>query len=259
MAAHDSSAPCNPLAALPTTLRAPLGVGRDSNGTLYVADTAPDREQRVFVSRGNTLYRQNVLGSGGGGGADAEYTFTYESADSDGSDARDLLVQVHDGKANEMAIGPPEGKLFLPDAGKGTTPLTVVDTSAVDGLGVVNLPAIVSYFGDVSNGDVLILTDPIDAYSSADFRLYYGPKGGVVEYTIASFDQALSGYPEVTFNVGSSVYTMQIAVIYPPDAALLGEPGPGTLSIAGGATLKFTLRLPPPTSLAGFTFTCLGS
>jgi hypothetical protein len=252
--------PCDPLAPLPTKLGVLLGVGQDSSGTLYVADTAPDGQNRVFVSDGNTLYRQHVLGTGQSG--TTQYSFTFESADSDGSDARDLLLNATGGQATAMALAPPVGKLFLTPGAPGMTSLTLVDAGAVDGMNVVNLPGTVAYFGDVSNGNVIILTVAMDAYSSADYRLYYGPSNDVVEYAITTFGQALSGYPQVTFAVGSSVYTMQIlstqgATTLCTETGPCGSLGPGTLSIAGGATLAFTLRSPAPTSLAGLTFTCL--
>ena len=253
--AADAMSPCDPLAPLPTKLGVLLGVGQDSNGTLYVADTAPDGQNRVFVSDGNTLYRQHILGSGQSG--TAQYSFEFESADSDGSDARDLLLDATGGQATAMALAPPVGKLFLTPGAPGMTSLNLADASAVDGMNVVNLPATVDYFGDVSNGDVIILTVPKDAYSSANFRVYYGPSDNVVEYAITTFNQSMSGDLWVTFSVGSSVYTMQVSTVYERDAGLLGEPGPGTLAIAGGATLSFTLRSPAPTSLAGLTFTCL--
>ena len=40
-------------------------------------------------------------------------------------------------------------------------------------------------------------------------------------------------------------------------AGPLGSPGPATLDTGGASTLAATLRLPTPTSLAGFSFTCL--
>jgi hypothetical protein len=50
---------------------------------------------------------------------------------------------------------------------------------------------------------------------------------------------------------------MAISTAYPADGSPLGEPGPGTLSIAGGPALGFTLRLPTPNTLTGFAFACL--
>jgi hypothetical protein len=57
-----------------------LGVGEGTNSKVYLVDT-PDggAEDRVFVSNGNTLYRQHVAGSGSSGaGLNAEYALTFE-------------------------------------------------------------------------------------------------------------------------------------------------------------------------------------
>jgi hypothetical protein len=110
----------------------------------------------------------------------------------------------------------------------------------------------------VSNGEVLVVTSPMDVESSASFRIFYGPASSVVEGRITDFGQALSGYPSITFAIGSTTYTMAISTLPPPDGGLMGGPGPGTLSSSGGPTLGFTLRLPTPHGLAGLQFLCLG-
>ena len=237
--------PCDPLAPPPTTLSGILGVGKDGQGTLYVADEPPGlSEARVFVSSGNDLVRQQVIGSGqsgGGKGASAEYTLSFEAPASDGAAAEALLLDVQGGTASQMALGPPDSKAFLGDAGAGITPLTVVDVSAVAGMTIVNLPGVVAYVGDVSDGTAIVVTSP-------------------TERSIVTFSQALSGYPTITFLVGSTQYTMAISGTgaFDPDAGLLGGPGPGTLD-TGSTTLPFTLRMPTPTTLGGFSFSCLGS
>jgi hypothetical protein len=255
----SSSAACDPLAPPATTLATVLGVGKDSSGILYVADDdMAAGTLRVFVSNGHTLERQHVLGSGqSGGGQDAQYTVSFESRDSDGSDARSLLLNRQGGMAIAMAIGPAGSKSFLSDASVGDTPLTVEDVAAVSALAILNLPGVIQYVGDVSNAEVLVVTSQMDVYSSASFRIFYGPPSNMVEGTITDFTQALSGYPTITFAIGSTTYTMAISTVYPPEGGPLGEPGPGTLSIAGGPTWGFTLRLPPPRTLAGLQFLCL--
>jgi hypothetical protein len=256
--------PCDPLAPPPTTLSGILGVGKDGQGTLYVADEPPGlSEARVFVSSGNDLVRQQVIGSGqsgGGKGASAEYTLSFEAPASDGAAAEALLLDVQGGTASQMALGPPDSKAFLGDAGAGITPLTVVDVSAVAGMTIVNLPGVVAYVGDVSDGTAIVVTSPTDVSSSADFHLFYGTAGAMLERSIVTFSQALSGYPTITFLVGSTQYTMAISGTgaFDPDAGLLGGPGPGTLD-TGSTTLPFTLRMPTPTTLGGFSFSCLGS
>ena len=157
-----------------------------------------------------------------------------------------------------MALGPADSKSFLTDGSVGDTLLTVVDASAVSGLSILNLPGVVAYVGDVSNGEVLVVTSPMDNESSADFRIFYGPPESEVEGTITGFSQALSGYPEITFTIGRTTYTMAISTVYPSDGAPLGQPGPGTLSVMGGASMGFTLRTPTPRTLSAFRFACLG-
>ena len=116
------------------------------------------------------------------------------------------------------------------------------------------------YVGDVSDGTSIAITAPPDVTSTADYHLFYGTPDAMLERSIVTFNQALSGYPTITFLVDSTQYTMQISGsgTFDPDAGPLGGPGPGTLD-TGSATLPFTLRLPAPTTLAGFSFTCLGS
>ena len=97
---------CNPLAAHPTMLATILGVGKDEAGTLYVAEQGGVAGQpssvRVFVAVAGSLVRQHVIGSGSSSGEDIE---TFEKAD--GSTApRDLAIQVANGKATSMTLGP---------------------------------------------------------------------------------------------------------------------------------------------------------
>ena len=101
-----SSSPCDPLAPPSTTLSGILGVGKDAQGTLYVADEPSGAsEPRVFVSSGNDLVRQQVTGSGQSGGAKGagEYTLSFQPPDSDGAAAQALLLDVEGGTATQMA------------------------------------------------------------------------------------------------------------------------------------------------------------
>jgi len=45
----------------------------------------------------------------------------------------------------------------------------------------------------------------------------------------------------------------------PSDGGLLEALGPVTLTPGNGPAVSFALRLPTPTTLASFTFTCLGT
>jgi hypothetical protein len=247
----SASTPCDPLAPPPTSLSNPLGVGQDAQGTLYAADLpAGIDEPRVFVGpAAGPLVRQEVLGSGSTGSGDYTLSFGPPGA---ALASQALLLDVANGSATQMALGPADSKAFL--GGPGETPLTVVGASTVAGLGIVNLPGEVDYVADVSDGTSIVVTSPINPQSSAYFHLFYGTADAMAERTIVSFNQALSGYPTIAFQVGSATYTMAIGGTFELDGG--GGPGPGTLD-TGSATLDFTQRTPTPSTLAGFSFTCL--
>lgn len=255
----SGSGPCDPLAAPATSLTGVLGVGQDGSGTLYVADSpAGSTEPRVFVSVGGKLVRQHVAGSGatgsGKGETAAEYTLTFEPAGADFSAARALLLAMQGGTASQMALGPADSKSFI--GGPGETPLKVVGDGTVAGMPIVNLPNIVDDVADVSDGTAIVITSPFDLNSSADFHLFYGKPSAMQERTIVAFDQDASGDGGaiIKFTVGSATYTMSIAGEPDPDAG--AAPTAGTLD-TGTQQLTFTLRMPTPTTLSGFSFACL--
>jgi hypothetical protein len=252
---------CDPLATHATTLGTVIGVGKDAAGTLYVADTAPLQASavptgvRVFVVKSGALVRQNVLGSGGSASEDIE---TFTSADGS-STPRDLTMVVAGGKATSMSLGPESsGKLGLEgiDAG-AATPLTLVDASAVQGLPAIDLPAAVSYVADGADGNAIVVTAPLDNdEGSAASHLFYGAPNAMVERPVISVEQSKSGYPTFRFAVGSQTYVMTIPSV-PSDGGLLDAPGPVTVTPGPGAAVSFTLRQPTPSTLSGFTFTCI--
>jgi hypothetical protein len=257
--ATDGASPCDPLAPLPLALGVILGVGRDSSGVVYVADTGSSGEPRVFVSNGMTLGRQRVVGSDQSG--TTQYRMTFESAYGSGSDARDLLVNVQDGQPSGMALAPPNSTEYLADAGSDTTPLTP-DLSAIEGMTVVSLPATVAYLGDVSNGDVLIVTVPTDSDLGNDYRFFYGPDDDLSECTGGAFGSEAWEIGAVFNCVGDGgfePFSMDVPIYANPDGGAPEPPAAGTLTLGAGPTFGLTLRWPTPTSLAGYTFTgCLG-
>jgi hypothetical protein len=255
---------CDPLATHPTTLAAIIGIGKDPAGTLYAADQGGIATEasivRVFVASGGTLFRQHVIGSGSShGDVDLE---TFESVD--GSAApRDLVMQLAGGKATSMTLGPESsGKLGLEgiDAGAAVT-LTLVGPSALQGMSAIDLPGAVNYVADGSDGNAVVVTAPLeDDEGSAAFHLFYGKPGAMAERPIVSFNQSLSGYPSIGFTVGAQTYLMAIASLPPvPDGGPFGAPGPVTVTPGTGPAVPFTLRVPTPTTLSGFTFTCQGT
>ena len=256
---------CNPIATHPTRLATLLGVGEDPSGTLYVADVggipAYPNIVRVFVPSHGSLVRQDVIGSGSAGGASGEDLETFQSAD--GSvPARDLVIQLAGGTATSMTLGPEgSGKLGIDGRDGGTTtPLTILNATAVSGMPVVDLPGVVQYVADATNGESLVVTAPLeDDEGTSAFHLFYGTAGAMLERPIVSFNQSMSGYPSIGFTVGSATYIMSIASVQTPDSGLGEAPGPVTLTGGGGGAVAFTLRLPTPKSLDGFSFTCLGA
>jgi hypothetical protein len=247
-----SAGPCDPLTPPPTTLQNVLGVGQDGQGTLYVADQPPSPAQtRVLVGTGSgPLVRQQVIGSGSNG--TGQYTLSFVAPGAADTSAQALLLDVSGGTATQMALGPADSKSFL--GGPGETALTVLDPNTVGGRPITNLPGVVQYVADVSDGSAIVVTSPMEVDSTSDFHLFYGTPPALAERTIVSFNQALSGYPTIVFQIGGVTYTMAISGTFELDGG--GGPGPGTLA-TGSATLTFTLREPPPTALDGFTFTCL--
>ncbi|HEY1695795.1 MAG TPA: hypothetical protein VGG39_26690 [Polyangiaceae bacterium] len=244
--------PCDPLSPPPTSLSNVLGVGEDAQGTLYVADEPQGLgEPRVFVGAeaAGPLVRQEVIGSGENGSG--QYTLAFVGPGASDGAAQSLLLDTSGGAATEMALGPADSKSFL--GGPGEAPLTVVDPGTVTGLAVVNLSGTVAYVADVSDGSVIVVTNLVDIVTPSPVRLFYGSPPALAERSIVSFDQSLSGYPTIAFQVGTATYTMAIGGTFGLDG---GGPGPGTLA-TGSTSIGFTLRQPTPTTLDGFTFSCL--
>ena len=199
-----------------------------------------------------------VRGSGQmGGPPNADYTFSFQGPFANASDARALLIQVRGSAVTAMALGPGDSRNFVgvPDA--GDEPLTIVDAGAITHLKLENLPGVVVYVADASNGDTIVITAPMDAWGYSGFRLFYGRPSQMIERPIAAYGQSFSGAADISFSVGATMFTMHFTIAYGPDAGRLGSPGPATLDTGGSAALPVILRLPTPNSLSGFSFTCL--
>jgi hypothetical protein len=135
--------------------------------------------------------------------------------------------------------------------------LTVVDPSAVAGIPLKNLPNSVSFFADVGNGDVILVTTAADDYTHAGFQLYYGEKSAVRERTITNIGQGLDIHsgPTVTFLVDSVEYTVSYGGLIPADAGARH----GTINMQNGNAVAYTERSDDPISFDGLTFICSGS
>lgn len=253
----SSTAPevaCDPLAPKPITLGNIVGVGKDAAGTLYV-----DSANGVFVSGGGKLIRQHVTGTGQSG--NNEYAFWFVAPGADLTTGRNLMVETNgSGVADAMGLSA-DPKSFIGQSPGGVTPLTLVDPSTVAGMPVVNTPNVIDYLADVSNGDVLLATLPMNADeydNTGGIHIFYGPPGAMAQRPVTSLDQSLSGSGTLTFLVDGTPYVLSFASVFNPDAGPLGDFTLTGLTPQSGATLGTTLRSPTPTALpAGLSFTCL--
>jgi hypothetical protein len=245
---------CDPLAPKPITLGAIVGVGEDSAGTLYV-----DSANGIFVSMKGDLIRQHATGTGQSGSN--EFIFTFESPGVDASSERNLLVDTQGSTASAMALGPANSKSFLGQSDAGVTLLALVDSATVSGMPVVNTPNLISYVGDVANGDVVLATVPMNEdLTSTDggLSIFYGPPSAVAQRAITAFGESLSGNGSVTFVVGNTPYVLAFGMVQEPDAGPLGTFTLDGLTTGGDAGIAVTLRSPTPTALPpGLSFTCL--
>jgi hypothetical protein len=255
-ASAGAATPCDPLAAKPLTLGAVVGVGKDATGRLYV-----DSSHGVFVlDNGDTkLIRQHVIGTGTSG--TTEFIFSFEAPGADASTALQLLVETTGSTATAMALGPTSSKAFLNQSPPGTTSLTLVDASMGSGLAVVNTPNVISYLADVSNGDVILATVPMNSdetSSNGGLAIFYGPPDAVAQRPITAFIETLSGNGSLTFLVDGKPYSLDFGEIAAPDAGPLGMFSLLDLTPAGGDKLTVTLRTPTPSALpGGLSFSCL--
>jgi hypothetical protein len=235
-----------------------MGVGEDASGTIYVVDETASGFVRVFVEQGGRLVRQVVDGSGQIGSS--EYLETFASPDGSGT-SRDLTLVVQGGMAVSMTLGAQgSGKLAATGRdGGAVTSLMLLPPSTIEGLPAVDEPGSVQYVADAASlGETIVVTAPLDTSAGTSaFRLFYGPPSAMVERPIVSFQQSLSGYPTIWFTVDGSTYVMSIASIPAPDGGPFAAPGPVTLMMGDGGEESFTLRMPTPTTLSAFYFTCM--
>lgn len=264
-AGNDAAAalgPCDPLTPTAVTLGAILGAGEDPQLTFYLADQAATGQGRVFVSEGGTLYRQHVAGSGGSSPAsNADYTFSFQDPLADASDLRALLIQVRDAAVSAMALGPGNSRNpYTPDAGDEL--LTVVDAGAIAGFKIQNLPVQVEYVADVSNGDAIVITEPMDPWTYSGFRLFYGTSNQMIERPIITYNRTDTS-DDIAFTVDGATYTAHFTfpslIGIGPDGSIdTAPPGPESLAAGAAGTLPMTERTPTPPTLSGFAFSCLG-
>jgi hypothetical protein len=246
--------PCDPLAPNAITLGTIVGVGEDVADTLYV-----DSANGIFVSGAGRLNRQHVTGTGQL--ANNEFLFTFEPPESNDSGVRNLLVETTGTTASAMALGPADSKAFLGQSDAGVTPLALVDAATLVGISLVNTPNVIDYVADVSNGDVLLATLPMNEDTTSDtggLAIFYGPPDAVAECTITGLEESLGNDGTVTFLVDRTPYVLAFGTMSAPGAGSLGVFTLEGLTPQGGAQLGVTLRSPTPTALpSGLAFSCL--
>lgn len=217
---------CDPLAAqeLPTQLGMVIAAGKDEQGTLYVVDRNPaESGERVFVSRGETLYRKRVSGSGSTGTSDFTWSF-----DDDGTPER-LVVHKQGDTVTEIALAPPDERTFVDQLDDRAQKLAPVDPSSVTGLAVRNLPGeiVVEFVADAPDGSRLIVTRPMDDWTYDDFRIFYGINGHLLE-RVTTFNGALS-YRAFDFVIDGATWHVIFASMLNP--AIESAIDTGTASI----------------------------
>src|SRR5262245_13377192 len=131
--------PCEPLGAQPEPIELGevLGVGRDDSGTLYVVDRDPNEgdntDLRAFMSVGEALARQRVLGSGSSHRDDYDlYQVKVEAG------GYNLVVEQANGTVR-MARTQQERPMTF-DQLDASDHLEVVDADEIDGMPLRNLP-----------------------------------------------------------------------------------------------------------------------
>jgi len=126
----------------------------------------------------------------------------------------------------------------------------VVDGGAVRGFPIQNLPYLIEYVADASNGETVVVTQAMDAWSSSDERIFYGTADHMVEYPLLDDDRDCC---EVILDF--SVNGAKVTALFEISSGGLDEPS--HLQTTEGS-FPLTVRTPTPTSLSGFSFICFG-
>jgi hypothetical protein len=241
---------CDPLAPVPKpiALGTVLGAGKSASGTIYVADQV-DSTQRVFVSdAGGTLVRQRVTGSGSGSGPTF---YVFDVADP----AQPFVLQIDMPDGGSMRMGVLQGTLKDRKTlviGQDGEELTVLPSSAIASMPLRNLPGdvYVEYVATLPDGQVMLVTRPVDDWSYTDFRLFLGPPNAVAERPVDSVTRAKDGgTTTILFELDGAQASAFFPVVF-ADGGF--APGPATLTIAGVAS-SLTRQTTPPT---GASYIC---
>ena len=190
--ARQASNACGPLAAheTPISLTGLVAAGKHADGTVYAVDEPTDGKYRVFSSEGNDLVRRRIAGSGQENSTDLEALTLQVQEPS----AYTLKVEI--AKSGEIRMGVVRGVLSdktFPIGAVGE--VLTVDSSAVQGLSVRNLPGevTVEYAADLTDGRRLVVIRPTDDWDYEDFRLFLGPADHMEERDVVAVTRYRDG------------------------------------------------------------------
>jgi hypothetical protein len=223
--------PCDPLAAQPQpiVLGEILGIGRDAAGTLYVADeTASASDGRVFISDGDVLVRQRVLG----GGSSSVSGVSVRTLTIDGREPLRLLIETGPSETR-MALARTEERVQgIDDLGSDAELLKVLDEDSLDGLELRNLPGDVEieYLVETERGELLLVVRPADEeLDYDDFRLFFGPPERLLEREVETvLRQRDGGTTNIFFRLNGD----EAEAFFPTVPSVDGfQPGPAVLTV----------------------------
>ncbi|HEY5285009.1 MAG TPA: hypothetical protein VIM14_19610 [Polyangia bacterium] len=237
---------CDPFAPVPKpiTLGAVLAVGQSSTGTIYAVDQV-DSAQRVFVSDASgTLVRQGVSGSSSSNSGPTSYVFDL------GDTAQPSVLQIDIAADASVRMGVVQGTLkdrknFV--IGQDGEELTVLPNSAIATMPLRNFPGdvYVEYVATLPNGEVMLVTRPLNDWTYADFRLFLGQPAAVTERPVDSVLRYTDGgTTTIRFELDGTQASAYFPVVW-VDAGIV--PGAATLTVAG-VTTPLTRQSTPPTT-----------
>ena len=256
--AQSHGGACNPFVKddIPIVLEEIIAVGEDAEGVLYVVEESEAvPETRAFISEGETLYRQEVLGGSSGHGPEGEsYGLTLRTAD--GGEIT-LLVEIDAAGDVKMAIvRDEEYEGRISEIGENGELLQVLDESAVSSMAVKNLENIVflEYFAVVENGDTIVVTRPENDWSYEDFELFYGKAEQMIERPVSDVLRASDGgSTRISFSLDGKEAEVFFPIHLTEEDAEWGE---ATLTV-GNDTLAVTRKESDDFIAEDYTFTCL--
>jgi hypothetical protein len=246
------SVACDPIGPRSTTIENVLGAGRAANGKVYVMTQGASYEPDIFIAADGASFEQkDTTGSGQSGqGANTDWSVGFV----DGPDAgfgENLLLQIRNGTATAMALGPATTKGFIGTPGATSETLTIVDAQTIAGTQASALPVRASFVGDGPDDHhiVMIPGEP----PSTNPRLFYGVSAAMKEYQATALLRAKSSLTTQTkFTAGSVTYTLTTGF-----AGDGGVPLQPKLTGDDGSETTYTSRDQIADALPEFSFECL--